>query len=80
MSDTLTLVAKFVSYKSGENKKGNSYHILTLSNGIRSAASFLEKPLDVDGLKEGDEVEVELTATINYNNQWDIKPVSLRAL
>jgi len=74
--ETTKIRAIFVSYNQGE-KNGKPYFILTLSNGLRAASAFLDESLDVRDLREGDEVEVEMSATINYKNAWDIKPISI---
>jgi len=77
MHETVSISAKFVDYKSGKSKKGTDYHILTLSDGLRSASSFLKEPIDTHGCVEGDDVTVEFTVGIDYNNRWDVQVVSL---
>jgi len=76
MQEKIVIKAIFVSSFSGE-KNGKKYNVLSLSNGLRTATAFLDEPIETEGLKEGDEVEVEMTATINFKNSWDIKPIRI---
>jgi len=77
MPEAIKIRAIFVQAHSGTSKAGKPFHMLTLSNGIRSATSFLDAPINVEGLKEGDEVDVTITADINSRNEWDVKPVEI---
>jgi len=68
----------FVSYREGTKKDGTKYYMLSLSDGMRTATSFLNGPLEnTENLKEGDQVEVTFTVAVSYVNKWDIRPISI---
>lgn len=71
--------AVYMGAVSGE-KNGRKYNLLQLSDGRRTATSFLNEALDTTGLKEGDEVEVTFTLEIGNRNEWTIVPVKIEAV
>lgn len=70
----------FVNALSGENKKGNKYQSISISNGIRTVSLFTKSYIDVSGLNEGDPVDPTFALEITYRNELQPTLISLKKL
>jgi len=62
--------ARFVDYYAGTSKADKPFYVVTISDGLRSASCFMDAPLSIKSIEEGDEVEV--TAELQFTKQNSI--------